>query len=97
MSNSTKVEIPETVILEMQSKAHEFLKNIKEHNQLVAAAAKDYDRVDKDRAYAVLKLRETLDFLQEHNPEANNEGDWYGEMGFTREELLELEKPKGLA
>ena len=96
MSNNTKVEIPETVILEMQSKAHEFLENIKEHDRLVEVAARAYDAEVKERMYAVLKLRETLDFLQEHNPEANNEGDWYGEMGFTREELLELEKPKGL-
>ncbi len=88
---STKVEIPETVILEMQHKVREFRDEIKEHERALSVIRAQHNGVEKQRAYAVLKLRETLDFLQEHNSDATE--DWFAEAEQSREKLLVDEKP----
>lgn len=90
---SKAIDIPETVILEMQRKVYEFKNEIKQREKALEEARKAYNNADSDRAYAVKQLRETLDFLQEHNSDAiDRSGSWYEELGFTREELLEMEK-----
>lgn len=90
---STKIEIPETVIIEMQRKVYEFRNAIKEKEKALRVAHDAYNKADSDRAYAVKQLREVLDFLHEHNEDANDgDTDWYQELGTTREELLKREK-----
>ena len=89
---SAKVEIPETVILEMQHKVKEFRDDIKGHEMALSVIRAKYNGVETQRAYAVLKLRETLDFLQEHNSDATE--DWFAEAEQSREALLVAEKPK---
>jgi len=88
---STKVEIPETVILEMQHKVKEFRDEIKQHETTLAGIRAKHNEAEKQRAYAVLKLRETLDFLQEQNSDATE--DWFAEADQSRDRLLVDEKP----
>jgi predicted nucleic acid-binding Zn-ribbon protein len=88
---STKVEIPKTVILEMQHKVQEFRDEIKRHEMTLADIRAKHNEAEKQRAYAALKLRETLDFLQEHNSDATE--DWFAEADQSRDRLLVDEKP----
>jgi predicted ATP-grasp superfamily ATP-dependent carboligase len=88
---STKVQIPDTVILEMQHKVKEFCDEIKQHETTLAGIRVKHNEAEKQRAYAVLKLRETLDFLQEHNSDATE--DWFAEADQSRDRLLVDEKP----
>lgn len=89
---SKTIEIPETVILEMQSKAYDFREEKAKHEAQLKVKMYDCNTIEKNRAYAALKLRETLDFLQEHNKEGLKQEDWFSEMGMTRESLLRQEK-----
>ena len=92
----TKTAIPETVILEMQSAAYRFKKLIVDFEGRVDDARVEYNKMESGRASTVKQYRETLDFLQEHNPDACRDGDWFGEMGTTRSELLNQEQQNQL-
>lgn len=86
------INIPETVILEMQRKAYEFKDQLKHKEEAVELAKKKYHQAMSDHAYAAKQLRETLDFLQECNTDALDHADtWHEELGFNRDELLKLE------
>lgn len=89
------VVIPETVILEMQKKAYEFQKEIERCWNDIENAVNQYHAIEKNRAYATLKFRETLDFLQQHNSNACHKG-WFEEFGEKREDLLRLENMRKL-
>ncbi len=92
---SEQVQIEETVILEMQSKVREFKNELKAKNIALNEVRTEYNTVENERAYAAKKLRETLDFLQKYNNDAvRHDSNWHEESGFTREQLLELEKAK---
>lgn len=72
----------------MQTKVSDFRKEITHYQAALSSAVVQYNKVESDRAYATRKLRETLDFLQEHNSDATRNGDWFAEVKLTREKLL---------
>jgi hypothetical protein len=88
-------EIPETVILEMQRKVRDFKMELLGKEDKLKVVIKDYNSLERQRAYAALKLRETLDFLQEHNKDAVK-FDWFSDEGLTRDSLVNQERPMTL-
>jgi hypothetical protein len=74
--------IPETIILDAQKKAWERKDELARLRQVALEKVKQLEEANKAVRYAEQQLRETLDFLQEYNPDAHV--DWYAELGMTK-------------
>lgn len=77
-----KKEIPECIILDAQSKVYERKDTLARLIKLATLKQKDVDVANADVLLADKQLRETLDFLQEHNSDAHS--DWYAELGMKK-------------
>lgn len=95
VATTMKSEIQETVILEMQRKVYDFRDEIKKHETTIASTLEQYNQQESSRAYAMFKLRETLDFLQEFNEDAVKV-DWFTDYGFDRDGMLINERSRKL-
>lgn len=79
---SMSKEIPETIILDAQRMAYERKESVAKLRTIAESKAKDLQMAEQDVGIAEIQLRETLDFLQEHNADAHE--DWYAELGVKR-------------
>ncbi len=74
-----KKEIPETIILDAQKSVYNRHEEVAKLRGVAAIKRQELEKAEDNVALAEAQLRETLDFLQEHNADAHS--DWYAELG----------------
>lgn len=76
--------VPETVILDMQTRARERKEQVALLKKKVEEKEAERLAVLKELDFAVKSLEEVASFLQEHNSEVHGRGSsWYKELGLT--------------
>lgn len=76
------MQIPESVILDMQERAYQRKKQLETFKEVVATKQQEYVKAQHAVAVAEHGLREVADFLQQHNSEAvDSDSSWHAELG----------------
>ena len=84
------MKIPETIILDAQKKAYKRKDTLTELRKVAFLKQEELNDANAEVGLAEQQLRETLDFLQEHNSDAHE--DWYAELGIEKRSTLDEKK-----